>query len=488
MKNKIIIITMLVTWSFSQELDENLTLEKKSLMVLPSSQDKFQEIAEKVISIISEAATTVGRFEVIDRTIVEDIVEEQAFQMSGMVSDDQVLELGELAAAEEALIVDIIHFGQKGVPKEKKEKDDDDDDDDDETLFSWVVKNTVKAAIDNTESAKEKRRLELENNILTVINTNVKLVNVKTGISENSFKLDAKHVGGNRDASLKAALSTIAFQANNKLKELYVITSEVIDVDGKIISILSGENLGLEEGGYFEIASRDKQKTYKGKTVTLPGKTRGLAQIIEVGPDASKAKIVRKWRRIKGGHRAYEMLKQPTAADFSILYSRTPHYNLTGKLLINPFNTLSGSLNGYLGFINDSRNDLDFYGGIGLGISIKLLSGFGTTLSSSLDLPFSFATRRDDKNHFISAGLFMPSGGLNIGVQIGKNQDLIFSVRNIFNNTKPNWTYSQKTGKKDEDGKDETRRVDAEWDDDKIAPTIDATGWVLSISLRRFWF
>ena len=351
-----------------------------------------------------------------------------------------------------------------------------------------MVKNTVKAAIENTESIKEKRRLELENNILTVINANVRLVNVETGVSKNSFKLDAKHVGGNRDASLKAALSTIAFQANNKLKELYVITSEVIDVDGKIISILSGENLGLVKGGYFEIASRDKQKTYKEKTVTLPGKTRGLAQIIEVGPDASKAKIVRKWRRIKDGHRAYEMLKQPMAADFSILYSRTPHYNLTGKLLINPFNIFSGSLNGYLGFINDSRNDLDFYGGIGLGISIKLLSGFGTTLSSSLDFPFLFATRRDDKNHFVSAGLFMPGGGLDLRIQMGQYQDLIFSVRNIFNNTKPNWTYSKKTGEKDEDGKNETRRVDAEWDDDKIVPTIDATGWVLSISLRRFWF
>ena len=218
MKNKFLIIGILVTSGFSQELDENLTLEKKSLMVLPSSQDNFQEVAEKVISIISEAATTVGRFEVIDRSILEDIVEEQAFQMSGMVSDDQVVELGEFSTAQEALIVDIIHFGQKGVPKEKKEKDDGDDEDDNETLFSWVVKNTVKAAIENTESIKEKRRLELENNILTVINANVRLVNVETGVSKNSFKLDAKHVGGNRDASLKAALSTIAFQANNKLK------------------------------------------------------------------------------------------------------------------------------------------------------------------------------------------------------------------------------------------------------------------------------
>ena len=51
-----------------------------------------------------------------------------------MVSDDQVIKLGELAAAEEALIVNIVHFGQKGVPKTKKE--DAEEEDKDETLFS----------------------------------------------------------------------------------------------------------------------------------------------------------------------------------------------------------------------------------------------------------------------------------------------------------------------------------------------------------------
>ena len=474
---------------FPQELDEDITLEKKWLMILPASQEKHGPVADKVTSIIADAATSVGRFKVIDRNLVDEILEEQAFQMSGIVSDEQVMEFGELAAAEEALIINIIHFGQKGVPKVKKEEDDDKDDEDkDETLFSWVVKKTVTAAVDNTKSAKEKRRLELENNIYTVINANVRLVNVETGISEKSFKLGASHTGGNRDASLEKTLSNLTLQVRSKLKELYMITSEVIEVDGKTISILSGENLGLEKGDYFEIASKDKQKTYKGRTITLPGKTRGLARITEVGPDASKAKIIRKWRKVKEGHKAYEMLTNPYVADLSFSYGSRPHYDLTGKLLINPFGLLSGSLNGHFGFIQDSRDKMDSYLGIGGSLDFNLFSGFGSTISTSLDIPVCFAFTKDDSSHSVRSGLVMPAVGLNLGVQVGKHWDLVLSMKNILLTNRQAWAYSVKTGEKDDNGNDKTRQKQAFWDVDDGAPTIDAEGLIFSVSLRLYWF
>ena len=483
----LIIIIFIFSMGFPQELDEDITLGKKWLMILPASQEKYGPVADKVNSIIADAATSVGRFEVIDRNLVDEILEEQAFQMSGIVSDEQVVKLGEMAAAEEALIINIVHFGQKGVPKPKKEDDDDKDDDDkDETLFSWVIKKTVTAAVDNTKSAKEKRRLELENNIHTVINANVRLVNVETGLSEKSFKLGASHTGGNRDASLEKALSNITFQVRSKLKELYMITSEVIEVDGKTISILSGENLGLEKGDFFEIASKDKQKTYKGRTITLPGKTRGLARITEVGPDASKAKIVRKWRKVKEGHKAYEMLTNPYIADLSLSYGPLPHYDLTGKLLINPLGLLSGSLNGHFGFIQDSRDKMDIYLGIGGTLDFTLFSGFGSTVSTSLDLPVCFAFKQDDYNHSVKSGLVMPAVGLNLGVQIGKHWDLVLSMKNILITNNQAWTYSVKTGEKDDNGNEKTRQEPAVWDGD--APTIDAEGLIFSVSLRRYWF
>ena len=98
-------------------LDDDITLEKKSLIILTAAHDEDQDVAERILSIISDQATSVGRFDIIDRNLVNQILEEQKFQLSGMVNEDQVAKIGELASAENALILDVVNFCQKGVPK-----------------------------------------------------------------------------------------------------------------------------------------------------------------------------------------------------------------------------------------------------------------------------------------------------------------------------------------------------------------------------------
>ena len=106
----------------AQGLDDDITLEKKPLVILPAKNHYNKNIADKIVAIISNQAVSVGRFNVIDRNIVNDILTEQKFQLTGMVDNDQVIEIGNLASAKEALVLDIIHFNQKGVPKEKEDK------------------------------------------------------------------------------------------------------------------------------------------------------------------------------------------------------------------------------------------------------------------------------------------------------------------------------------------------------------------------------
>ena len=92
-------------------MDDDITVEKKSLIILTAAYDEDQEVAERVLSIISDQANSLGRFEIIDRNLVDQILEEQEFQLSGMVDENQVARIGELASAENALILDVVNFG-----------------------------------------------------------------------------------------------------------------------------------------------------------------------------------------------------------------------------------------------------------------------------------------------------------------------------------------------------------------------------------------
>ena len=350
------LLFIIIAFSFSifaksQELDADITMEKKSLIILQSDLNNYKEITSRVLSIISSQATSIGRFEIIDRNLVAEILEEQKFQLSGMVNDENIIEIGSMAFADEALILKIIDFNQKGVPKENDE-DDDEDNDKNSTLFSWFVKTVVTEAI---EQIKVPDSLELENNIHTEFRGNVKIINLESGKSSKSFDLNASHTGGNRTQSLSKVLNEVSRQTRVRLKRLYMITSEIIEVKGAYVSILSGENLGLKEGAMFEVSSKNKIKTYKGRTISLPGKTRGLLRINQVGPDASQARVVRKWRPIRQGHRAYELKYPAKISDIQFIYSENKKLQLSGKFWISPHSRFSGSFDLLLGSIYDSR-------------------------------------------------------------------------------------------------------------------------------------
>jgi|GEM_PF-193893 len=469
------------------EMDDDITLEKKSLMILTAAYDEDQEIAERILSIISDQATSVGRFEIIDRNLVDEILEEQKFQLSGMVDNDQVVRIGELASAENGLILDIINYGQEGVPKDDSDKDEEDDEKN-ETLFTWLVKTVVSESIEERRRKDTTRvRLELENNIHTEFRGNVKIVNVETGISESSFSLNASHTGGNRDASLEKVLAILSSQIRRKLKELYMITSEVFDVDGAYINMLSGENLGLQKGTMFEISSKNKVKSYKGKTVKLPGKTRGLVKVVDVGPDGSKARIVRKWRNIKEGHRAYELKAPPVTTDLNFTVSSDNRYEMSGKAWLNSFSEFSASFNYHLGTIRDTKNKMDGYIGFGTDLKYGLFSGFGASGYLSLNIPFLFAGRGDNDGHYVISIFSDPSIDANLSIQLNKERDIVLSASYVFTSMHGPWQWQKDTGNNDEDGRNITETEPAVWDDG-IKPEFTPVGLYFSITLRRIRF
>ena len=466
----------------SQELDADITMEKKSLIILQSDLNDYKEITGRILSIISSQATSIGRFEIIDRNLVNEILEEQKFQLSGMINNENIIEIGNIASADEAIILKIIDFNQKGVPKEDDE-DDDEDNDKNSTLFSWFVKTVVTEAI---EQIKVPDSLELENNIHTEFRGSVKIINLESGKSSKSFDLNASHTGGNRAQSLSKVLTEVSRQTRVKLKRLYMITSEIIEVKGAYVSILSGENLGLRAGAMFEVSSKNTIKTYKGRTISLPGKTRGLLRITQVGPDASQARVVRKWRPIRQGHRAYELKYPAKISDIQFLYSENKKLQLSGKFWISPHSRFSGSFNLSLGSIHDSRQKMNNFIGFGSDMRYTMFSRFGITGSTSLTLPVLFPFRRDDENHFVSSIFSDPSINGNIAIQINSKMDFVFSMYYVYTTLHGPWQWRKDTGEQDNEGKTITETEPAVWT--SAVPVFHEDGTYFSVSIRLLRF
>jgi len=111
-------IAILILISFSiivaQTIAPDVTDEKKRLLVLTADESKPENAIDRKISkIVAEVATRLGRYEVIDRNHLESILDELALHQAGFIAGKDIIELGGIASAKEAMKVEITQFSQK---------------------------------------------------------------------------------------------------------------------------------------------------------------------------------------------------------------------------------------------------------------------------------------------------------------------------------------------------------------------------------------
>ena len=482
----------------AQELEDGLTLEKKSVVILPGQDAENPEsISSKVTSIVAAKAVELGRFNVIDRTKIESILAEQKRQLSGIVDETQIVEIGNLAAADEALLVKIITFGQRGVPppkketkKEEGEKEEKDEKKEkkeyDESLFEWIIKESVTAGLQKTLEGVEL----YPNNIQTIITTEVGLLNIESGILENNFHISASHTGGNKTASLSSALNQLGWQISRKLREFYLIASEVIEKEGNKITILTGSDMGLEEGTIFEVNSLDQEKIYKGRVITLPGNPIALARLTNVGKNTSNAEIIRQWKEVKTGHGVNEMIYDPTATEYEIKTRNGSNFSVNAKLWWSPFKKFTTAVTGEIGTIKDMRGEDDPLLGLGIELKTKLLDIERFQLSTGISLPFNYFAKVDDDTNYVSQSFLNPSINLTTSIILHRKRDLFISLQYIPWNNDDKWEYSEIIEIENEDDPEEPANDliyhPAVWDDGKIIPRLNTKGLYITIGMRFF--
>lgn len=476
-KNIIIIISTFALLS-SQTLPPEITTEKQRLLILSAEADSgMKSVGTEVASILSGVATSLGRFEVIDRNDLGPILEEQSLQLTGIIDDAMVAEVGKIASANEALVVKVLNFYQQGVPPKDKK---DDDDDDDLGLFGKIVLTIVKSAVENSIKKKESKSDPYPHNIQTTLSVQVKKINIETGKSLDSFTITSGHTGGNRGRSRAVVMTNFRRQALTKMKHLYTLTSEVISVNGREVLLFLGSEVGVKPGTLFEIVKPDRMKTVRGKEIVLPGKRVGIVEVTDFSTDANRSTILRNWRSIKEGYRALEYTKLPVAFKLGYIQNNdTPYSGLNLGLTLNAIR--SGFFGGNIRFASstDSFDEKDFTFGFGGFGGWRFLRTSLFSINGQINLDLDLAFRNDDDNNNVTAALLSASPLLEFEILSNEKRDILIGVGYRFGGHSSRWTYSLETG-------DNSITKDAKWDNEP--PKADISGLFFTFGIKFISF
>ncbi|MFQ6673395.1 MAG: hypothetical protein ACE5GH_01265 [Fidelibacterota bacterium] len=468
----------------AQGPDTPITTEKLRLLVLPAeSGEDPHSIENEVVAIISDVATRLGRFDVVDRNDLRNILEEQALHLTGLISDSMVVAVGNIASANEALIVDVLNFYQEGVPPgDKKEEEDEDTDEDGEgDIWGRIVLTVVRGIVKSGRKERERERDPYAHNIQTTLAVQVKKVDIETGKSLDSFTISAGHTGGNLGRSRAITMTNLRRQALTRMKHFYSLTSEVISVEGREALLLLGSQVGVKRGTLFEIVRRNRTRSIGNRHIVVPGRRVGIVEVKDSSPEANRSTILRNWLPVRPGDKALEYTRSPGGLEVGYFHSSTnPFSGINMGLLFHPFHGGSLGANLRLANTSDSRDDNDFvlgFGGLG---DWRFLRSTRVSLLASLGVDFNLAFRPDDADHTVVAGLLSGSPEVGMELLLSENRDVSIAAGYRFSGQSSHWTYTRQTS----DG--EPKQVDADWD--RPAPVIDLSGMYVTVMMRFILF
>ena len=285
-------------------------------------------------------------------------------------------------------------------------------------------------------------------------------------------------------------MNQLGWQISRKLREFYLIASEVIEKEGNKITILTGSDMGLEEGTIFEVNSLDQEKMYKGRVITLPGNPIALARLTNVGKNTSNAEINRQWKEVKTGHGVNEMIYDPTATEYEIKTRNGSNFSVNAKLWWSPFKKFTTAVTGEIGTIKDMRGEDDALLGLGIELKTKLLDIERFQLSTGISLPFNYFAKVDDDTNYVSQTFLNPSINLTTSIILHRKRDLFISLQYIPWNNDDKWEYSEIIEIENEDDPEEPANDliyhPAVWDDGKIIPRLNTKGLYITIGIRFF--
>ena len=459
---------------FSQSKVHNVTEEKERLLILPADKGKGRKSIESTVTgLVSSEAINLNRFEILDRNNLEKTLNEQKLQMSGIIRDDEVVNYGEISSADEALVVSILSFGQRGVPPKKERSDKDDD----EKGFWERVGTELAVGVIRSMFSDNDPKEKYPHNIQTSLQAEVRKIDIETGKSTHSFRLYGEYTGGTRAASLGKVLNQIRIQISAKLRKMFLLKSEILERDGSRLTMLLGSELGVKKGSIFEIMKPDVHKIIQDREFFLPGESAGLVRVANSGDDVSEGTIIRQYRVVKEG---YSLIEKPQYFGGWVISGMYNESVSEKRLDIGyeffPFSQFSFTAGGALGVVTDSRNDKDFKGSLMVGMNFRFIHTRFISFGTSLNFPFSLIFRQDDQPENVHKFQFTPTLGLNTEFLVSKTKDVVLGLHYVFVDKSDRWVYTEGKGA-------EATSLHGVWSDG-VEPTVNPVGLYFSVGIR----
>ena len=463
--------------------NDNLTTEKKRLLILPTgtTDDHAFSIAQEVTSTVVGLAVGLGRFEIIDRNNLLQILKEQDLQLLGLVDDSAAVSVGKIASAREALLVTVLDFSQKGVPP--SDEDDKKDEEDDKSLGEAIGKGLAKGlwSIVTRKSAPDVEQDPYAHNIQTYLSVEVRSLDVETGQTLYTFRVDATHTGGAAGKSRGRVMKEFRSKAGQELRSYYLLVSRVLSVDNGELILLLGKDMGLRKGMIFAIIEADREEIFSGRVMSIPGRSVGYVAVKDLSAESNRSVILRPWHTVRPGDQAIEQVDRLWAIRLGVAPSlpglQTPGLRLGIQVLAKSIEAFDYGLGiGYLR-TEDSRTRLDQGLNLNGFAGLRFRMGSRTTLMGKLGIDLNLLFRSDDADHLVNAPLAAATLGVDLERLLTPGIDLVLGAGYRFGGKSTSWSYTK------EDPESETsKRYDAIWNVDP--PEIDLSGPFLTAGFK----
>ncbi|MCH8304856.1 MAG: hypothetical protein IIB94_06965 [Candidatus Marinimicrobia bacterium] len=457
-------------------LEELKSPEKKPLLILPSEFKKYNSnsIQTEISTHVANIAINLGRYDVIDRNALESIMEEQRLQLSGVINDSMIVEIGNISSAAEGLIIDVLAYSQKGVPPKEEKNDEDDDDNTTGSFWGEIGKALGKGIIESIVHESEKKE-KYPNNIQTILSVSLKKVNIETGQVLQSATIEVGHTGGNRGKSREATFKKFKRATLIELKNFYLLTMTITILDDGRIFIPGGYEIGINKGTMFEIIRPAKTLEIRGKVFKTEGERVGFVEANEILDEGNFARPIKVWEPIRSGYTAVEFHRPIVGGYLSYTQLTSGAFGLNLVAEVLPFDIRNGWI--ALRYINgkDSRDERDHGFGIDLGPSMMFYSGNEFSLRARGGLGGLFFFKEDDAGKVVNSASFTILLGVSMEYYLSATKDISIFVGYRSDSGSDKW---KSLGDKEKDEPD----YDAVWDGQ--APDINVSGFFLTIGFK----